>query len=710
VQSNRHESDDENTSLNVLQSCLNDFLSQRLSFDELRTSWITAVSSDPEVRSAALRLLYEQPHSKHLPAARILSLKRVAETAFDDDSDDWTVEMEVKDRVASRPVPTSNPSSASNGASLGAKAGKDDQARSIFEQRTKTPPSKPRIGDSLAELATGDVLNDRFILQEQLGRGGNGIVFRARDRFRESADAATCEVAIKVLCQGSRSDRRRVDGLRNEAVLTQSLSHPNIVRVYDFYESGNRHFFSMELLRGEALKSLLSRLHPAVMPKSRAFKIIQGMCRGLVYAHESGCVHADIKPGNVFLTDDDETKLLDFGLARGSSLGAHSDGEADESNPSAIRANTPSYASCNRLLGGEPSYKDDVYSLSCVIYELLKGCHPYQRKPATEVRASGLKPQRIAGLNDLQWRTLESGLGSTSPNGAPQVRDLLAAFSPEITTEPVHTEVAPEPPRSWAPLMVFGAFFCGAGFTLALGLLGIQPISSHYVDQIRESTVFRTVRSTLGIEEGDAAAAEEPNSLPAFSKTKRDVDAASVDSSNTLRAPTSAEVASEVATAEPARTSEAGLEPNLPTAIFVDEDAMLSAPSSPIQTEETFAETASQPVFQIDSAVYSISEQEPALAVQISRKGDISSAAHIALTTLGRSAASDVDFVSFGSQQLRFEAGEASRTFFIPIIDDALIEGDELFEIILSTTDAKAVLKDPSSAVVIIIDNDTYGE
>lgn len=764
MQPSRNESDNGNSTLVSLQSNLDDYLAERLSFDELRTSWITLVANAPDIRSGALRLLYGQPLSKHLPEATILSLKRVVETAVNDEPDDWTVEMPLPERVTSRPpavfksaaeahrsldarrennnpgdwtvemgvkedlssppVPVLKSAVATRKGSHSKNVDEDHGVKSIFETRAKSPPSMPQVEDTSDELETGYVLNDRFVLEQRLGRGGSGIVFKARDLFRDRADAPTDEVAIKFLCGDSQADQRKINALRDEALLTQGLSHPNIVRVYDFHESGNRHYLTMELLRGEVLSSFLSRLQSDGLPLSRAQKIIQGMCRGLKYAHAQGCVHADLKPGNIFLTNDGEPKILDFGLARGTPSGAHFGGKASSSP---IYANTPSYASCNRLKGGAPVFSDDVYSLSCVIYELLAGVHPYQRKQATEVRASGLEPERVSGLTDLQWRTLKAGLRPVSVHCDTEVQDLLLAFSVEPPLQAVDALVAEKSPASRAPFAVFGAFLFGAALIIAMLLLGVQPVDSRYVDQIRESTLVRTVQSKLGIERADAGMVDVANSLPAVTDAETDsivqtdslaetdskAQTSSIDVSVNTGYTPSPEIltasAGEVEVTEPELSAglASGLAP-LPTDRVVEE--FVSEATTPsVEIEQSLAQNADVPAFRIGSEVYSVNENDAAVAIEISRQGNISDPAYIKLTTYEGSAVADIDYVSLRTQFLGFEAGEVNKTFFIPIVNDAVNEGDELFEVSLGTTDARMVLAKPSSATVIIIDDDPNG-
>ena len=682
----QREQRNEQTNLDELQSTLDAYLGHRLSFDELRTRWITGLADNPDMRGGALRLLYKQPLSERLAEVKILSLKRIVETAIDDDPEDWTVEMAGQDWTQSSPV----------------LARKDKEAAE--------PATKIAKASSSELLVPGHILKDRFVLEEPLGRGGSGVVYRARDRLRRRSNAVTDEIALKVLGGNSLADPRQLEALQHEALLTQGLSHPNIVRVYDFHRDGGTCFLTMELLEGRLLRTLLARTQPSLIPKERALKIIEGMCLGLAHAHANGFVHADFKPGNVFLTAADEPKILDFGLAHFTKPDTQIGAASSKPTVMALRANTPAYASCNRLEGGDPAFGDDVYSLSCVIYELLAGCHPYQRKSATAARELGLRPVRIDGLTDLQWRTLAAGLQFSSAHGATEVHDLLAAFRAPAPPKPARILAAKKKARSWTLIAAAVGFLAGVGLVLAMTLLDIKPVDTRYVDMVRESKFIQFVQSTLGVsrdEEGIRNVVTPPATLPELESIPRNL---ALDSAVAPVAPPEPDTGAdnpdalvpEVADGDVAETNELLVVPGEENDVAVDN----SSPESP-EVVIAAASTIGAPGFQLGSDFYTIQENGQALAVEIYRQGDLSIPASVELTTYAGSAEPAVDFVDFERHEIRFAIGEASKTIFVPIVADATSEGSEAFRIVLGNSLGEMFLTERAAATVFIIDDDS---
>jgi len=660
------------------------------------------------MRDGALRLLYKQPVSEHLAEEKILSLKRIVETAIDDDPEDWTVEMAAHSSTKPSPGLVRNSARPSQRVTEVAKTTSPDKALAGINGRRPTPQvNSPKIG-SHEMLAPGHVLEDRFEIEEPLGRGGSGDVYRARDRLRAQANAATIEIAIKVLRKDSRTDPWRLDALQQEALLTQSLSHPNIVRVYDFHKDGETRFLTMELLEGDLLKTLFSRIQPSVVSKERSVKIIEGMCLGLAHAHANGFVHADFKPGNVFLTVADEPKILDFGLAPFTASGARVGGPWSKPNNAALRAITPAYASCNRLDGGAPAFSDDVYSLSCVIYELLAGCHPYQRKSAMEARELGLKPGRIDGLTDLQWRTLAAGLQLSGAHGATEVHDLLAAFRAPSPAKPARIRAATIPvvkkrAGSWTLIAVAAAFLCGAGLMLATTMLGIQPIDSRYVDLVRDSEFIQFVQSRLG-DRKDETGIQDVVTPPVAESESATMAVGAAVTPLTQESDAGANIPD---LSVPALADADVGETNGSLTVAAEDNGLAIDASSPELPENIMTPTATgAPGFQLGSAVYYIEENGQALAVEIYRQGDLSIPASVELTTYPGSAESAVDFGAFERHEIRFAVGETSKTIFVPIVADATVEGSEVFRIALGNSLGELMLTELSTATVIIVDDD----
>lgn len=265
----------------------------------------------------------------------------------------------------------------------------------------------PRVApDPVSSLAVGQVLRDRYVLQERLGVGGTGTVFKALDRFRASLPDTDQYVALKILHAGGDCSENELAKLRLEFHCGQVLSHRNIVNVYELDRDQDVVFFTMELLDGEPLSDVLERLRPAAMRKSQAWQLIQQLGAGLAYAHERGIVHGDLKPQNIFITLQGELRILDFGAAHQFSAPNSRPEHADH----APSYGTPAYASCEQLEGRRADPRDDLYALACICYELLTGSHPFGSRPANVARDYRVSLVRPDGLTGRQWRALQKGL------------------------------------------------------------------------------------------------------------------------------------------------------------------------------------------------------------------------------------------------------------------------------------------------------------
>ena len=295
---------------------------------------------------------------------------------------------------------------------------------------TRLSPPTQRSPAPSSELSPGAVVRDRFVIESVLGRGGMGVVYRAKDKRKEEMRDSDPYVALKVLGGDFARDQRMMMALQREARKAQSLAHPNIATVYDFDRDGDRVFITMEVLDGAPLNRVIEE-HPQGLPKARALKAIRGLSLGLAYAHNKGIVHSDFKPGNVFLSKDDRVRILDFGIARAAPIGTFGGESASQTtqfDAAELGALTPSYASCEMFEGGEPHPADDVFALAIVAYQLLSGRHPFDFTPSIEARRAGSQPQPIKGLKRREWRALKHGLSfersARSQDAAAFLRDL----------------------------------------------------------------------------------------------------------------------------------------------------------------------------------------------------------------------------------------------------------------------------------------------
>jgi eukaryotic-like serine/threonine-protein kinase len=208
----------------------------------------------------------------------------------------------------------------------------------------------------------GEVLSDRYEVEELVGTGGMSSVFRAHDRLLDR------KVALKVLHQQFTDDADYVERFRREARAVAALSHPNIVTVIDRGEHENRQFIVFEYIAGENLKALIERRGAA--PVTTALELAMQIARGLSFAHQQGLVHRDVKPQNVLLNGDGQAKVTDFGIARSLDV-------QHGMTQTGTVLGTSDYIAPEQAQGHRVDEHTDVYSLGVVLYELLTNEVPF---------------------------------------------------------------------------------------------------------------------------------------------------------------------------------------------------------------------------------------------------------------------------------------------------------------------------------------------
>jgi serine/threonine protein kinase len=281
-----------------------------------------------------------------------------------------------------------------------------------------------RTGQQHVSYTSGDVVDGRYTLEERLGGGGMGVVFRARDRLMEEAHDPEPHVAIKVISDAIREHPQAAIALQREAHRSQSLSHPNIVKVFHFGQDLSSYYLTMELLVGRSLEEVI-KANPQGIPLKAAIGMIRDICAALSYAHKEGIVHSDIKPSNIFLTDMQVAKVLDFGIATPL---MNREGKARETvfDPRRLGAVSPCYSSVEMWLEMEADPRDDVYSTGCVFYEILGGRHPFDKRSAPDAMKSRLAYRPIAGLSVRRNRALSRALAFRREERTPSIARLLA--------------------------------------------------------------------------------------------------------------------------------------------------------------------------------------------------------------------------------------------------------------------------------------------
>ncbi len=259
----------------------------------------------------------------------------------------------------------------------------------------------------IEEKHKGRLLKNRFLLESRLGSGPMGDVYKALDLRQKEAGASNPYLAIKLLNEAYYRDKDALKALQREASRTRGIHHPNVMAVYDFDREGDTCFMSMPLEEGEPLDEYL-RQHREDLSQDEILTIIDGICRGLMAAHDTGTIHCDFKPGNVFYTVNRVPMIFDFGVASG--IDEDSSDQKAEFRSGSVAASTTAYISYERLTGAAPTIADDVFSLAITAYELLAGKHPFGRLASDKALGRDLKVEAISSITSNQWQALSNAL------------------------------------------------------------------------------------------------------------------------------------------------------------------------------------------------------------------------------------------------------------------------------------------------------------
>lgn len=259
-----------------------------------------------------------------------------------------------------------------------------------------------------APVAVDAVLASRFKLVKLIGEGGMSNVFKAIDLRKVEAGARDPHLAVKVLTARLPDPSNSLAVMHREASKLQSLTHPNIVRVFDCDRDGQTVFMTMEYLDGASLRRRMNK-DQVLMSREDALRIIAGIADALEFAHRNHIVHGDLKPSNVIVTNSGDVKVIDFGIARFLRR-PQEDHEPTEDWERDFSALTPPYASPEMHDGAEPDPRDDIYALASIAYELLTGTHPFDRAPANKAREANLAVPASSRLREHEQRAFEHAL------------------------------------------------------------------------------------------------------------------------------------------------------------------------------------------------------------------------------------------------------------------------------------------------------------
>ncbi|HEU4603375.1 MAG TPA: protein kinase [Steroidobacteraceae bacterium] len=543
-------------------------------------------------------------------------------------------------------------------------------SRSITRHTPSQPPTVdlapiPNSAAGATEIADrepgaacrpGNVLADRYLLEQVIGTGGTAIVLRARDMHSSANAAPNAQVAIKMPRPDFVDRERAIARLQHEFKCTHRLDHPNVVKVFDIQHDDDNWFMTMELIEGKPLSALLR--DGSTLTKAVTQQVLTSCADALAHAHERGVVHGDFKPANVFIARSNAVKVIDFGAAF-----------SPTASDARIPAGTPAYASPEVLSGLDPEPRDDVFSFACVAYEMLTGRHPYERRSSLEAREAGSVPPRAWNLSANQWLSLLQALSLDREQRPSDVRALAEMLHKEPQIAPEESLVKPEaslvpaspplpddilpPQRSW------GFFLFVA---VAVVLLFIAAQRSGKGDQ-HENPVAPTSHESTQV------------SAPPLSPNIANPTPGSA-------AQPAAEAKKKSAVIENDLERRAGanaMSPASQTEAAGAADPSATAPVSADTKKAARTGYASEVGFASNNIV--TSESSIAAVFLLKRSGSLRDRASVRWSATSGSAENDEDFIAGNGGTVEFAPGQSQRVIYVPLRNDTKVEGDETFTV-----------------------------
>jgi serine/threonine protein kinase len=323
-------------------------------------------------------------------------------------------------------------------------------------------------------LTVKDLDLGRYHIAEQIGAGGMGVVYRARDQRLDR------DVALKVLPPGSLTDQASRSRFRKEALALSRLTHPNIAVVHDFDTLDDTDFLVMELVHGVTLEE---KLVAGPLDESVALNLVMQLVEGLAAAHQQGVIHCDIKPSNLRVTPDGHVKILDFGLAK---FLKHADAVSITMSITQDHgvAGTLAYMSPEQLRGSPPDERTDTYAVGCVLYEITTGRRPFPETTAplmidsilnkSPAQPTSVKPTMSAGLEYIILKSLARDPAVRYQSGKEMLADLrrLSTSALPLPTAPARASWFAAYRKAWLTL----------AFTI---LLGVVAYGAYYIFSLR---------------------------------------------------------------------------------------------------------------------------------------------------------------------------------------------------------------------------------
>lgn len=685
----------------VLASWLDDYTAGRCDRAEMQASFLQICRGNPEAPWDALALLDQYQRRGRVDALLARSLKSdIAQLVFGvaNQAEDQQEQAATSDDAT---LDTNGSRWRQILADRGAAAADPDESfadptqfRRDFDPLTRPPQL---MKSRTAAAGTASILRERYELLTILGRGHSGTVYKALDRHRAHLNESERCVAVRVLKLDYQKRPDALAELEREFHQAQSLSHPNIISMFDLDRDGGTYFLVMELLEGELLADILQRLDRRPLVRERVLSIIGSIGAALAHAHRRNIVHADLKPGKVMITMTGEVKVLDFGFAPRQRLDLRRVEPRLSESDGITPTSTPAYASAERVNGEAPHSSEDVYSLACIAYELLSGHHPYGGRSAPLARAYGREPQRIAGLSNRQWNVLRAALQWSRAERKIDVVELIAGLGcadmPQRLSGPQEL-ISEESARSSrggkgaAKVAVWAVLVAGVAAAAFLYWRNPVPLPKLSISSPEEPAS----QAQTTVADGAADAAQPETVVPAQSNPLGSESRTNESVNPSATAPAAIQPSAVQPFSEP--QSRSGRATN---------NAVTAADSEAPASAASAAGVAS---IGFDKDTYVATENAGTVKLRVTRTGSTRKDATFNWALLPNSAETGSDFAGIGPSTERIPAGSRKVELTIPLVSDAIKENTELFLVELSTQQDGLTLGERTRAAVILVDDD----
>ena len=328
----------------------------------------------------------------------------------------------------------------------------------------KQVPATPLDAQQLKQLGDYEIIGE-------LGKGGMGIVYRARQKSLDR------HVALKVLPPVVATDKSYTKRFENEARASADLHHPNITAIYEFGREGDLYFIAMEYVKGKTFEYIIQ---DEKIPLKEKLRVLIQVAQGMYYAHRKGLVHRDIKPSNIMVTLEDRVFVMDFGLAHWGRETTEIDSDAE--------IGTPGYLAPEQAQSEDVDKRADIYSLGAVLYDVLA----FHKRP---LRINHRAP------NDIEAVCLRA-MEFNRDNRYPDMEEFYSDIERYLRNEPVEARSQSIAKKTFKKIMKYkGVSLVTAALVLVVALFGSYYASQRMIERSRWKLIYEDTfdRGSVGL-------------------------------------------------------------------------------------------------------------------------------------------------------------------------------------------------------------------